>query len=139
MGRGEIIQTGNDHMDATATSNWKEANQRYLSAALAIVRNALERHIARLRGASEPEEQQHESRRALEIAASAMPAPAALTELCEAFDLSPFERDVLLLCSGIELDSTFASLCAAAHGYQANERGGAGGGYTNIFCPTFSL
>jgi hypothetical protein len=38
----------------------------------------------------------------------------ALDHLCEAFALSPFERDVLLLCAGMELDSTFASHCAAA-------------------------
>ena len=36
--------------------------------------------------------------------------------VCEGFKLSPFERDVLLLCAGCELDATFAKLCAAAHG-----------------------
>jgi hypothetical protein len=30
--------------------------------------------------------------------------------------LSPFERDLLLLCAGVELDSTFAALCANAQG-----------------------
>ena len=33
-----------------------------------------------------------------------------------AFDLSHFERTLLLLCAGIELDSSFAALCAAAQG-----------------------
>ena len=32
------------------------------------------------------------------------------------FALSPFERDLLLLCAGIELDAEFAPLCAAAQG-----------------------
>ncbi|MCA1666950.1 MAG: ATP-binding protein [Thermomicrobia bacterium] len=45
-----------------------------------------------------------------------MPAPPALTTLCAAFGLSPFERDMLLLCAGAELDSRFASLCAAVQG-----------------------
>ena len=45
-----------------------------------------------------------------------MPAPPALDTLCALFDLSPFERDVLLLCAGMELDSAFAGLCAAAQG-----------------------
>ena len=36
--------------------------------------------------------------------------------LCTTFALSPFERDVLLLCAGIELDKNFAPLCAAAQG-----------------------
>jgi predicted nucleic acid-binding protein len=40
----------------------------------------------------------------------------ALDTLCEMFHLSPFERDILLLCAGVELDSTFAPLCAAAQG-----------------------
>ena len=33
-------------MTATATMNWLEANQRYLAAALAAVREALEGHAA---------------------------------------------------------------------------------------------
>jgi hypothetical protein len=47
--------------------------------------------------------------------------------LCGAFRLSPFERDALLLCAGMELDSTFAGLCAAAQGDPARAY------------PTFSL
>jgi len=42
--------------------------------------------------------------------------PPALRSLCEAFALSGFERDVLLLCAGVELDSGLAALCAAAQG-----------------------
>ena len=40
----------------------------------------------------------------------------ALDALTAAFDLSPFERDVVIMCAGIELDSSFASLCASAQG-----------------------
>ncbi len=40
----------------------------------------------------------------------------ALDGLCHAFGLSPFERAVILLCAGIELDSAIAQLCAAAQG-----------------------
>jgi AAA+ superfamily predicted ATPase len=50
---------------------------------------------------------------ALDEAKTAMPAPAALDTFCATFGLSSFERDLLLLCAGIELDSTFAPLCAA--------------------------
>ncbi len=42
--------------------------------------------------------------------------PLALDTLCEMFHLSRFERDILLLCAAIELDSSFGPLCAAAHG-----------------------
>ena len=44
-----------------------------------------------------------------------MPAPPALDVLCAIFGLSSFERNLLLLCAGVELDSTFSSLCAEAH------------------------
>jgi len=36
----------------------------------------------------------------------------ALETVCALFHLSPFERDVLLLCAGMELDSRFAEACA---------------------------
>ena len=58
----------------------------------------------------EAEALQHE----LEQAERALPAPSALEQLCAAFSLSPFERDVLLLCAGVELDTAFAELCARA-------------------------
>jgi hypothetical protein len=45
-----------------------------------------------------------------------MPATAALDALVDSFGLSPFERDVVLLCAGVELDATFGAACAAAHG-----------------------
>ena len=47
---------------------------------------------------------------------TATEAPFALEALCTAFGLSAFERSVLLLCAGFELDGSFASLCAAAQG-----------------------
>jgi hypothetical protein len=102
-------------MNATATRNWYEANQRYLTARLAVVREALSRHAARVQGTSAPAEVETEG--ALREAAEAMPSPAALDTLCAAFALSPFERDVLLLCAGIELDSSFPPLCAASQGH----------------------
>ena len=45
-------------------------------------------------------------------AAMTLPAPPALDALAPTFGLSPFERDVLLLCAGIELDAGFAPACA---------------------------
>ena len=43
-------------------------------------------------------------------------APPALQSVCESLDLSPFERDVLLTCVGVELDGSFASLIADLNG-----------------------
>jgi hypothetical protein len=128
---------------AAAHDNWVEANQRYLTARLALVREALTRHarrggdrpepngaaagggtrtdISQAAAENEPEgpgrrANEQAALRALDEAAAALPAPAALDRLCDAFGLSPFERDVLLLCAGVELDAGFAAACAEAQG-----------------------
>ncbi|RPI38881.1 MAG: ATP-binding protein, partial [Hyphomicrobiaceae bacterium] len=108
-------------------NNWAEANQRYLMARLAVVRAVLQRHAARSQDTpvSQPSERELEDN--LRQAKEAMPAPAALDTLCAAFGLSPFERDLLLLTAGMDLDSSFPSLCASAQGQQQRA------------CPTFSL
>ena len=41
-------------------------------------------------------------------------AVPALERLCTIFGLTSFERAALLLCAGVELDSSFATLCASA-------------------------
>src|ERR1017187_5619288 len=80
--------------------NWSEANQRHLTAALNTVRDVLEQRAP--------------------VQVSELPAemspPPALETLCKLFELSNFERGILLLCAGIELDSKFAALCAKANG-----------------------
>ena len=96
-------------MSDAAAITWQEANQRYLSAALAVVRRMLERHAGDLDDAEDPQQE-------LRPAAEAMPGPSSLETLCAAFGLSSFERDLLLLCAGVELDSSFPAACAAVHG-----------------------
>ncbi|HEX2030409.1 MAG TPA: ATP-binding protein [Actinomycetota bacterium] len=93
-------------------SPWLEANQRHLVAAIAVVRRVLERRVESDANAG-PEA---EARGSMEEAREAMPGPPAVDLLCETFGLSGFERDVLLLCAGVELDSDLGSLCAAAQG-----------------------
>jgi hypothetical protein len=44
----------------------------------------------------------------------------ALDALCTRFGLSPFERWLVLLCAGVELDGEFANRCAAAPGSGGN-------------------
>src|SRR5262249_52243508 len=106
---------GEGPMISPAPTTWEEANQRYLTTALALVRAALERHVARVQDAV-VELPEAGAGQALDEAAAAMPAPPALETLCATFGLSPFERAVLVLCAGQELDSRFAALCAAAQG-----------------------
>ena len=57
---------------------------------------------------------------ALREAREAMPAPPALDSLCAIFVLSEFERRIVLLCAGSELDGEFSRRCAAAPGSGGN-------------------
>ena len=55
-------------------------------------------------------EEAHERMRAAE----AIEPPPALTALASRLGLSPFERDVLLLCTAMELDTRIGALCCRA-------------------------
>ncbi|HEX2095734.1 MAG TPA: ATP-binding protein [Longimicrobiaceae bacterium] len=94
-----------------AAAEWSRANQRYLMAALDVVRAALERHAS-----GGAESRVDAARRALDEAAAGLPGVPALATLCDTFGLAPFERDTLLLCAGMELSASFALLCAEAQG-----------------------
>ncbi len=90
---------------------WHDANQRHLVAALALVRHALERHLGQT-----PTVEEGALRADLQAAIEAMPTAPALDTLGHAFGLSEFERDLVLLCAGPELDGSFAELCGKALG-----------------------
>src|SRR2546425_160263 len=114
-------------MNATMTTHtWQEDNQRYLSTALDVVRHRLERHLTTAREGQQGEDQSAESQQtsieldALQNVAACMSAPPALETLCMLFGLSPFERDIVLLCAGGELSSSFASLWATLQGEGAH-------------------
>ena len=94
-------------------THWLEANQQYLMRAIGRVRALLE---GRAGGRTGPDRSGPAEDGAHPATAGRPTTPPALDTLCATFGLSPFERDVLLLCAGIELDSKFASLCATAQG-----------------------
>ena len=91
-------------MNAPEYTDWSEANQRYLVAEFARLK-------ARLAGEESIAEQA-----SVDDSRAALPAPAAIDRLVDCFSLSAFERDILLLCAGVEMDSKLASLCATAQG-----------------------
>jgi hypothetical protein len=106
-------------MDGELTT-WLEANRQHLAAAVASVRAALEGLISsRHRGTHEvgrcavPEDG---TRSVPTSSAADITSPPALDKLCAAFGLSEFERDILVLCAGMELDGALAALCAEASG-----------------------
>ena len=88
-------------MTRVATENWVDSNQRYLMGALAVVREALEKHIARRTGAAQSTKDDSQAKEPANEATEVMSAPSALERLCGTFGLSSFERDVLLLCAGM--------------------------------------
>jgi hypothetical protein len=89
----------NDALD----TGWPEANQTYLVRSMAALKTTIRRDPEPIPAV------------VADSAAFAVRAPA-LQRVTEAFGLSPFERDLLLLCAGIELDPEFSTLCAAAQG-----------------------
>lgn len=101
-------------MNAKTTNDWHEANQRYLMASLAKVREVLKHQATQEQNSSDKYKHNNNAQQVLQEAACTMSEPSALETLMAIFDLSSFERDVLLLCAGSELDSDFASLCSAA-------------------------
>jgi hypothetical protein len=92
-------------MTAFQADHWHRRNRASFAAEMDRVRRYLDAHAGR--------------------PATAPPAPpvsmgggavSALDRLCEIFALSPFERDLLVLCAGVEADSGMADSCGAAHG-----------------------
>ena len=84
------------------SEDWSAANQRGLMAELSRLRRVLGGEP------NEPEAPPPDS------------TPSALDALCAMFGLSGFERRIVLLCAGMELDGGFAAQCAAAPGSGGN-------------------
>ncbi len=94
-----------------ATIPWIEANQAYLVAEFARLKHVL---------AAKPDAPAAAAvriERALAKARKALKQAPAIDRLSELFGLSGFERQVLLLCAGVEMDSRLAAQCAEAQGH----------------------
>jgi len=89
---------------SAAENNWIEANHGYMIAALAEVKGMLERSAGSESSEADPHPPQWQEE-----------MPPALEILCSTFNLSRFERAIVLLCAGVELDGAFASLCGQAN------------------------
>jgi ATPase family associated with various cellular activities (AAA) len=103
-------------MNVTQTSSWQATNQNYLAIALNDVRVLLQQYVDRLQGNESGEVEASSVREDLAAIASTLLPPPALHTLCLAFDLTPFERDLLLIAAGVELSASLARLCAEAQG-----------------------
>ncbi len=103
-------------MTPTTAPNWQAANQRYLLTALEHIWHIVHGYVKRRQGQAEETATSEPVPPALAQLARAMPRPPSLETFCVKFNLTPFERDLLLLCAGMELSTRFATLFAAAHG-----------------------
>ncbi len=110
----------------TTTDSWTDANQRVLGAHVARVKLRVERHLSTDPDDHEWVHREREAARRVRSAEGDLPSPSALDTLCATFGLSPFERDVVLLAAGPELDGSFASAWG-------------GGGAHDGEMPTFAL
>src|SRR6266576_3343786 len=99
----EVAKAGSPAPDEPR-ADWSAGNQAFLAAALDVVAGRLAREDI-----AEPLALCERLRRGLA-------EPPALDAVAAAFGLSGFEREVLLLCAGVELDSRIARACAQAHG-----------------------
>lgn len=108
-------------MQSDQSTTWTDANQKHLVASLAEVRALLEQYIDRQEGKVSPPRELPSP--------PPLPdnSPSAIEVLCRLFGLTKFERAIVLLCAGMELDAAFAGLCVAAQRDVARK------------CPTFSL
>ena len=82
---------------------WEQRNQHYLVREFAALRRRLG-EVAEVDRASESATDEP------------MDTPAAIDALAAIFELSPFEREILLLLAGVEMDSALASLCSELAG-----------------------
>ncbi len=91
-------------MNAQVDINWSADNQQLLAAEFARLRALL--------GEGDPSSAQAQ----IDTVQQRMPTASAIDTLTQLFELSDFERDLLLLVAGVEMDSQIASLCADASG-----------------------
>jgi AAA+ superfamily predicted ATPase len=119
-------------MTQATTPTWEDLNQAGLMAELAALRRVLAEFLARRTpeqaGSPVLADEDPPLSTPVGFEDSAAPhAPLALETLCATFGLSSFERKVLLMCAGVELDSRFTAT------YESANKGQRPG------LPTFSL
>ena len=97
---------------------WYSVNQRLLIGAVDLVKLELKNYRSNL-GEAEDFNYEGERQKLVEqyhSASSQLSVPSPLETLCTAFGLTEFERDILLLAVGIELDSEFDALVKTLQG-----------------------
>jgi hypothetical protein len=94
-------------MNAPLPPEWTTGNQQQLVAEFTRLKRLLGQVPATLPPGADAEPAH---------ARQALPGGCAIDWLCGSFGLSAFERDLLLLCAGAEMDAELARACAQAQG-----------------------
>jgi ATPase family associated with various cellular activities (AAA) len=94
---------------AQMENSWIEANQALLVAEFARIKDRLQ---------GKPGE---ESEAALQSVRDSIQSASAIDRLCHLFGLNSFERNTLLLCAGVDMDSNLAALCGEAQGHATRQ------------------
>lgn len=107
-------------MSEATNKDWNKANQRYLATLLETVREELELYQSGLKKKKKrwefPFRRSTAVMKELESAEKELSKPSALDKLTDILGLSTFERKILLLCAGVELDAEFCSLITDLQG-----------------------
>ncbi|MGB5009921.1 MAG: ATP-binding protein, partial [Candidatus Dechloromonas phosphoritropha] len=98
-------------MNAPLAQDWTIANQQLLVAEFARLKGMLPRSTGK-----NTQNAKAEVGSALADARKLLHTESAIDWLTTAFGLSAFERDLLLLCAGAEMDADLARACAVAQG-----------------------
>ena len=105
--------TSNELPFATSSDTWCDANQRHLAAAISAIRSHVEaKLLGRDRSEGESSGTPAEND-VIDPGEWTFSQPPALEQLCTTFELSTFERSMLLLAAGAEMDSRLAELYTA--------------------------
>ncbi|NET68724.1 MAG: ATP-binding protein [Moorea sp. SIO1G6] len=94
-------------MAPLSQTNWYHSNFSTLLQEIARVRNYLEKYI--------------EGKENQQTVTEFVDNTSALAQLCDKFHLTPIERDILLMCAGMEIEPMFPSLCAKAQKNSPNK------------------
>ncbi|MBO9205495.1 MULTISPECIES: ATP-binding protein [Niastella] len=95
-------------MNTKKTPNWNSANQRYLMAAIKVLQEELETSAIYTGKIDEDNRPTSIAQEEMENAIQELSDPAALETLVTVLGLTSFERKLLLLCAGVELDAQFS-------------------------------
>lgn len=93
-----------------------QSNRNYLIANCELIHNILLNYLNQFKDESnvKPIDTDRDYIK-LEKMEAAMPYPSNLEQLCQRFNLSEFERSILVFCAAIEIDPRFSELCVEAH------------------------